>query len=290
MHDALIVVRDRPAAAAKHLDVIRAALLQLLHHFGEKLDVPAVVTGDTDRRDILLDRRAHDVLHVTMKPEIHDLDAVPDELEIDRVDRAVVTIANRNGGENADRGGHEWQILAAIACRATRFPPKSTLRAVNRPLHAIALTGLIVGTLDITSALILTFIRGGTPTRLFQFIASGLLGPRAFQGGPSSAALGLFLHYVIAFGVVIVFWFIFRNLPFARTQTALSGILYGAIVFAVMNLVVLPLSAARPRHALVPDLIQIAIHMFIIGLPTALLLRSLFWRDRSLSAIATAYD
>jgi hypothetical protein len=40
-----------------------------------------------------------------------------------------------------------------------------------------------------------------------------------------------------------------------------------------MNLVVLPLSAAKPRHTLSGDLIQIGIHMFVIGLPTALLIR-----------------
>ena len=37
-----------------------------------------------------------------MEPEVNDFDPVPDELEIDRVDRAVVAIAKRNGGENAN--------------------------------------------------------------------------------------------------------------------------------------------------------------------------------------------
>jgi hypothetical protein len=49
--------------------------------------------------------------------------------------------------------------------------------------------------------------------------------------------------------------------------------IYGLIVFGVMNLIVLPLSAAKPRHTLTGDLIQIGIHMFVIGLPTALLIR-----------------
>ena len=53
-------------------------------------------------RDVLLDGGAHDVARITMKAEVDDFDPVPDELEVDRVDRAVVTIANRNGGENAD--------------------------------------------------------------------------------------------------------------------------------------------------------------------------------------------
>ena len=127
--------------------------------------------------------------------------------------------------------------------------------------------------MDITSALILTLSRGATATRLFQFIASGLLGPRAFQGGTATAALGLALHFVIAFAAVAAFYFALRNLRVVEQHPVLSGLAYGLVVYAVMNLIVLPLSAAKPRHALVPDLIQIGIHMLIIGLPTSLLLR-----------------
>ena len=77
--------------------------LQLPNDFGKKIDVPAVVTGNADGRDILLDRRADDIADIAMKPEINDLDPVPDEFEIDRVDRAVVPVADRDSGENADR-------------------------------------------------------------------------------------------------------------------------------------------------------------------------------------------
>ena len=88
-----------------------------------------------------------------------------------------------------------------------------------------------------------------------------------------TAALGLAFHFLVAFGVVIVFYMASTKLPLLRERPIASGLLYGIVVFAVMNLIVLPLSAAKPRHALVPDLIQIAIHMFVIGLPTALLIR-----------------
>jgi hypothetical protein len=141
--------------------------------------------------------------------------------------------------------------------------------------RAILITGLIVGAMDITSAIVITLLHGGTITRLMQFIASGLLGKSAFQGGLATAALGLALHFVIAFGLVTVFYFASRKLAFLRGWPVLSGIAYGLIVFAIMNLIVLPLSAATPRHSLSGDLIQIAIHMFIIGLPTSLLLHRL---------------
>ncbi|HTL78057.1 MAG TPA: hypothetical protein VL136_01520 [Candidatus Babeliales bacterium] len=141
--------------------------------------------------------------------------------------------------------------------------------------RAILITGLIVGAMDITSAIVITLLHGGTITRLMQFIASGLLGKSAFQGGLATAALGLALHFAIAFGLVTVFYFASCKLAFLRQSPVLSGIAYGLIVFAIMNLIVLPLSAATPRHSLSGDLIQIAIHMFIIGLPTSLLLHRL---------------
>jgi len=142
-----------------------------------------------------------------------------------------------------------------------------------RALRTIAITGLIVGAMDITSAFIIAISRGSTITRLLQFVASGLIGQQAFQGGMATAALGLGLHFVIAFSLVGVFYAASRRLAFLRRQAVLSGIVYGLIVYGFMNLVVLPLSAAKPRHSLTGDLIQIGIHMFVIGLPTALLVR-----------------
>ncbi len=139
--------------------------------------------------------------------------------------------------------------------------------------RALLLTWLIVGTMDITSAVIITLAHGGTILRLMQFIASGLLGRRAFQGGWSIGALGLVLHYFIAFSVVAVFYLLGRRVAWVRDHAAWAGMIYGLVVFAVMNVVVLPLSAATPRHSLTGDLIQIGIHIFVIGLPTALLLR-----------------
>jgi hypothetical protein len=146
---------------------------------------------------------------------------------------------------------------------------------VRPAARAIAVTGLVVGAMDITSAFIIALSRGSTVTRLLQFIASGLLGPQAFQGGAATAVLGLALHFLIAFTLVAVFYAARGRLGFVRDHAISSGIIYGLIVYAVMNLVVLPLSAAKLRHSISGDLIQIGIHMFVIGLPTSLLLRRL---------------
>jgi len=68
------------------------------------------------------------------------------------------------------------------------------------PLALILKIGLFAGTLDITDALVYSYVRGVAPARVFQYIASGLIGTRAFLLGTNSVVLGLILHYTIALG------------------------------------------------------------------------------------------
>jgi len=67
-------------------------------------------------------------------------------------------------------------------------------------LRAVFWGGLLCGVLDIAYALALYGMLGIRPVRLLQGIASGIMGPSAFTRGLSTAAYGLLLHFVIAFG------------------------------------------------------------------------------------------
>src|SRR2546430_5714902 len=92
-----------PAAAAKHANVVRAALsFQQINHFSEKLDVTTVVTRKADRAHVLLGRCAYNVTRRTMVSEIDDLEAASDELQVDGVDGAIVPVADRNRGQQSD--------------------------------------------------------------------------------------------------------------------------------------------------------------------------------------------
>lgn len=71
---------------------------------------------------------------------------------------------------------------------------------------AILVGGSIAGALDITYAIVFSGIRGVPAIRLLQSVASGLLGSAAFEGGVPAAALGLFLHFIIAFSAAAVFY------------------------------------------------------------------------------------
>jgi len=141
-------------------------------------------------------------------------------------------------------------------------------------LKAIMLSCVIAGTLDISDALIFYGLRGVSPTRILQGIASGLLGRTAFAQGTRSAILGLLLHYFIATTVATIYILASRKLPLSK-HPILWGTAYGLVVYAVMNYVVLPLSkiGLRPTPPLIPLINGIAALIFCIGIPIALIAR-----------------
>jgi hypothetical protein len=141
------------------------------------------------------------------------------------------------------------------------------------PVRAILSGTLVVGTLDALDAIAFFGLRSGVPPiRIFQSIASGVLGRASFNGGVRSAALGVFLHYVIAFGIVLVFFVASRRITFLTRHAVVSGILYGIAAYFVMNQVVIPLSAiGAAAPAPWPVFVNgILIHAFGVGLPAAL--------------------
>src|SRR5947207_8455830 len=83
---------------------------------------------------------------------------------------------------------------------------------------AVLWAGLACGVLDITAAFIVYGFFGAKPVPLLQGIASGLLGPKTFDGGLSTALLGLLCHFVIAYGEATVFFVASRAIPFFDTE------------------------------------------------------------------------
>ena len=142
-------------------------------------------------------------------------------------------------------------------------------------LQPIFWGGLIAGTLDICAAFLTAWLRAGVgPVRLLQFVASGLLGPAAAQGGAKTAVVGLALHFLIATIWTVVFYLASRKWLFLIERPVMFGLLYGIFVYTFMNFVVLPLSlvARRPITATGTTIGLLTI-MFCIGLPIALVMR-----------------
>ncbi|MGH8094518.1 MAG: hypothetical protein ACREIF_13785 [Chthoniobacterales bacterium] len=140
-------------------------------------------------------------------------------------------------------------------------------------LRTIVTAWLVVGSLDISSAFVIWISRGRAITRGLQVIASGLLGSRALQGGMVTAGVGLALHFFIALVVVAVFCIASRAIPTMKNQAVLAGVLYGIAVYLVMYWIVLPNAFPKFRHSLANDSLEFAIHIVLIGLPTALIAR-----------------
>lgn len=143
-------------------------------------------------------------------------------------------------------------------------------------LKALVYSGLAVGVLDGLAATVNSAMRGVTPDRVFQYIASGVLGRTAYEGGAATIALGVLLHFVVAFGAAAVFLIASRFLPFLTRHPFVFGPLYGVAVFFFMREVVSPLSligrTATPTIS--GTIIGIVIHILFVGLPIALIQRN----------------
>jgi len=155
----------------------------------------------------------------------------------------------------------------------------SSTLSTDRPsgLRAILWGGLIAGACDITYAFIFYYLRSGTtPVRILQSVASGALGANSFNGGFATATLGLFFHFLIAYIWATLYYLASRKLHVLVRVPYVCGVLYGALVYALMNYVVVPLSAA-PFKGATPSTATLVkgllIHMLGIGLPIALATR-----------------
>lgn len=127
---------------------------------------------------------------------------------------------------------------------------------------------LLVGTLDILAAMVITLLHGNGPIRMLQYIASGVFGNTAFSGGSIFTFMGLFFHYSLAFLWTILFFSLYQVLKKLIKSVLLLGIAYGLFVWGVMNLLVLPLSRAfQGPFTLVSTLTGILVLMAMMGLP-----------------------
>lgn len=136
-------------------------------------------------------------------------------------------------------------------------------------LLAILVGGFTAGALDFTQA-----------TTLFGFqvwrgVAAALLGERVLHEGAPIYALGIFLHFFIACSVTAIYYAASRRLRFLTEHPLVCGLVYGALVENVMNLIVLPLSAlhARGPYELQDLLLGLGVHMVVIGLPVSFSVR-----------------
>src|SRR5258708_21728514 len=147
-------------------------------------------------------------------------------------------------------------------------------RAPSRLIRTILLAGLIAGSLDITAAFIVYAPSGPGSIRLLQYIASGLIGKAALDGGLATALLGLVCPFFIATSWAALYVAASRRSGFLLAHPIVSGTGYGLIIYAVMNHLIVPLSAIGPRpFSLSAAIVAAVILVFCVGVPLALIAR-----------------
>jgi hypothetical protein len=136
-------------------------------------------------------------------------------------------------------------------------------------------TGLLTGLVDGSWAIVLTLIYGRSLARLWQGIAATLFGERMFAGGAATVALGVAMHFGVAFAWSAVFLLLVARSPYVRRVLDSRygplkiGAVYGPFVWIVMSAVVIPLLTQKPLVVTGRWWIQLAGHMVFVGLPIA---------------------
>ena len=154
--------------------------------------------------------------------------------------------------------------------------------ALPRLVRAGFVTGVIDG---LFSSALNVFAYGSTVTRLFQGVASTVLGREALDGGASTAAVGVLMHFGVAFGWSAVYLFLFRYSSWVRSiRTSRYGALkiaslYGPFIWMVMSLAVIPFLVGRPPAINVRWWIQFFGHIPFVAVPiVASIGRDLRWQ------------
>jgi hypothetical protein len=139
---------------------------------------------------------------------------------------------------------------------------------------SLARAGLATGVIDgLFSSILSVAAYGSTVTRLFQGVASTLLGPAAIDGGLSTAAIGVLMHFGVAFGWSAVFLALvqsssrIRTLVASRSGIVMVALVYGPLVWMTMSLVVIPMLTQRPPVINVRWWVQLIGHFPFVGLP-----------------------
>jgi len=147
-------------------------------------------------------------------------------------------------------------------------------RTTDGVLSRLVCAGILTGLVDGLFASVLSVVfYHSTVTRLFQGVASTLLGPEAFAAGSRGALIGGLMHFGVAFGWSAVFLTaLMRSTWLQRVIHSRHGVvkvasLYGPFIWIVMSLAVIPLLTHRPPAIGVRWWIQFFGHFPFVGLP-----------------------
>jgi hypothetical protein len=143
------------------------------------------------------------------------------------------------------------------------------------PARRLLVTGLVTGISDCLFATVQSVIVNHSAARVWQGVASTLLGASAIGGGTRTVAIGLLMHFGVAFFWSAVFILGVMRLGAIRAMVeSPAGILvvaavYGPLIWLVMSFGVIPLLVHRPPSITLRWWTQLIGHVIFVGLPIA---------------------
>ena len=125
----------------------------------------------------------------------------------------------------------------------------------------------------IFSSVLVTVFYGSTFARLWQGVASTLLGPKALEGGARTVLIGLLMHFSVALTWSTVFllaWL--ASAAIRRAVSSMGGALavacvYGPCIWMVMSFLVIPTLTHRPPTVNFRWWVQFFGHIPFVALP-----------------------
>jgi uncharacterized membrane protein YagU involved in acid resistance len=163
-----------------------------------------------------------------------------------------------------------WGPLVLAACGR----PYYIRPMIRNPLSRLVRAGLLTGVIDgLFSSVLSVAFYDSTVTRLFQSVASALLGKEALEGGTRTALIGVLMHFGVAFGWSAIFLLLamksawLRRVLASRYGIAKVAAVYGPFIWLVMSLVLIPLLVQRPPTINIRWWVQLIGHFPFVGLP-----------------------
>jgi hypothetical protein len=159
----------------------------------------------------------------------------------------------------------------AFTERNTMIDQSAVLRLVR--------AGLVTGVTDgLFSSVLAAFFYGSTVGRLWQGVASVLLGPSALNGGTRTVAIGVLMHFGVAFAWSALFLLVAMSSSSIRDMLASpSGVfivaaVYGPLIWMAMSLAIIPLVTHRPPVINIRWWVQFFGHIPFVALPIVTLI------------------
>lgn len=143
-----------------------------------------------------------------------------------------------------------------------------------KPTISIILSGITAGILDGMAAVI--FLGKMNFVGVWKYVASGYFGKSAFSGGNEMVVFGLLFHFSIAIFWATFYFFFLYKISFFRKHTFVGGLLFGVLIWTIMNLVVLPFTNIPQSPLTVIGAVKNMVVLIIcVGLPISLIQKRL---------------